>query len=225
MLFPSLTPGLLFHLTSQQPPTTHTSTAFDLFSIGVGPSSSHTVGPWRAANIFIEDLEKLGMTESIATLKITLYGSLAATGQGHGTVEALLMGFQGYDCETVDTAIVQPNFKSIVDTKTLALAGKHKINFSMDDIRWRYDTVVSKDGVAAARDQCAVRRQLHLHARQRPQKHLHYSRSLKLTLALISFPFLLQAPRTPQRDGLFSVRQEWRSPGFERVLQVSQPLR
>lgn len=77
-----------------------------------------TVGPWRAAGIFVGELEKAKVLDKVATLKITLYGSLAATGKGHATVEAILMGAQGYDCETVDTSIVRPNFQSIIDTKT-----------------------------------------------------------------------------------------------------------
>lgn len=71
----------------------------------------------RAAGIFTGELERNDVLDEVASLKITLYGSLAATGKGHHTVEGLLMGMQGYDCETCDTSIIQPNYQSIVDTK------------------------------------------------------------------------------------------------------------
>lgn len=71
----------------------------------------------RAAGIFTGELERNKILDQVASLKITLYGSLAATGKGHYTVEGLLMGMQGYDCETCDTSMIQPNYKSIVDTK------------------------------------------------------------------------------------------------------------
>ncbi|MEV7634516.1 serine dehydratase beta chain, partial [Microbacterium sp. NPDC089318] len=61
---------------------------FDLFSIGIGPSSSHTVGPMRAAAVFAGELESLGVLAGVASLRVDLYGSLAATGHGHGTMTA-----------------------------------------------------------------------------------------------------------------------------------------
>lgn len=76
---------------------------FDLFSIGIGPSSSHTLGPWRAASIFVESLRDAGVLEQVQTLKVALYGSLAATGKGHMSPEALMMGFESEDAETIDT--------------------------------------------------------------------------------------------------------------------------
>ena len=65
---------------------------FDLFSIGIGPSSSHTVGPMRAAAVFAEELKSLGKLAEVASLRVDLYGSLAATGHGHGTMTAILLG-------------------------------------------------------------------------------------------------------------------------------------
>ncbi|KAG9003556.1 hypothetical protein FRB93_010974 [Tulasnella sp. JGI-2019a] len=117
--------------------------AFDLFSIGVGPSSSHTVGPMRAAKIFIVDLEDLGLLEKVETLKVTLYGSLAATGKGHATPEALMMGFQGGDPETIDTHTIGSRYKSILENKVLLLNGKKKIKYNMDkDMVWKFDQVL-----------------------------------------------------------------------------------
>ncbi|KAG8878551.1 hypothetical protein FRB98_006091 [Tulasnella sp. 332] len=117
--------------------------AFDLFSIGVGPSSSHTVGPMRAAKIFIVDLEELGLLEKVETLKVTLYGSLAATGKGHATPEALMMGFQGGDPETIDTHTIGSRYKSILENKVLILNGTKKIKYDMDkDMVWRFDQVL-----------------------------------------------------------------------------------
>ncbi|PFH44913.1 hypothetical protein AMATHDRAFT_72137 [Amanita thiersii Skay4041] len=117
--------------------------AFDLFSIGVGPSSSHTVGPMRAANIFITDLKELDLLEKIHTMKITLYGSLAATGKGHHTPQAILLGLEGSDPETVDTGTVPSRYSAIVANKSLLLDGCHRIRFDMDrDMLWRWDQVL-----------------------------------------------------------------------------------
>lgn len=99
---------------------------FDLFSIGIGPSSSHTVGPMRAGAIFVQDLRESGLLNSVAKIKLALYGSLAATGKGHMTPQALLLGLEGADCETVDTESVPTRYEDIVKTKTLTL-GKDSI--------------------------------------------------------------------------------------------------
>jgi hypothetical protein len=106
--------------------------AFDLFSIGVGPSSSHTLGPWRAARIFLQSLKDVDLFQEVATLKVDLYGSLAATGRGHASPEAILMGFQDNDPETFDTDLVQPQYKAIQDTKTLILGGSRQITFNLE---------------------------------------------------------------------------------------------
>ena len=68
---------------------------FDLFRVGIGPSSSHTVGPMRAARRYVGELDDLGALDRVAALRIDLYGSLAATGHGHGTHTALLLGAKG----------------------------------------------------------------------------------------------------------------------------------
>ncbi|EPQ31869.1 uncharacterized protein PFL1_00068 [Pseudozyma flocculosa PF-1] len=97
---------------------------FDLFSVGIGPSSSHTVGPMRAGVIFVSDLYDLGLLSKVNTIKIAVYGSLALTGAGHATPEALLSGLEGDDCETVDPPSVPARFAEIKSTKKLFL-GKH----------------------------------------------------------------------------------------------------
>ena len=79
--------------------------AFDLFSIGIGPSSSHTVGPMRAARRFVERLAADELLDRTARVKAQLFGSLGATGHGHGSDKAVLWGLEGEDPETVDTRI------------------------------------------------------------------------------------------------------------------------
>ncbi|KAG8788445.1 hypothetical protein FRC19_004478 [Serendipita sp. 401] len=113
---------------------------FDLFSIGIGPSSSHTVGPMRAGRIFVHDLKQYGLLEKVKNIKITLYGSLAATGKGHHTPQAILLGLEGSDPETVETSTVNARYEFIRDQKTLNLAGKHRIHYDMDrDMLWRME--------------------------------------------------------------------------------------
>ncbi|GAA5877084.1 hypothetical protein JCM3774_002837 [Rhodotorula dairenensis] len=114
--------------------------AFDLFSIGVGPSSSHTVGPMRAAKIFVSDLQDLGILDKVHKLKIGLYGSLAATGKGHMTPEAIMMGLEGSDPETIEASTIGSRYSSILSTGRLELNGEHSIAYSHDkDMLWRMD--------------------------------------------------------------------------------------
>lgn len=102
---------------------------FDLFSIGIGPSSSHTVGPMAAANCFLEKLEAKKLLENTARIKIELYGSLALTGKGHGTDKAILNGLEGKTPEHVDPQIMVPRMQEILQSKCLMLAGKKAIPF------------------------------------------------------------------------------------------------
>lgn len=116
---------------------------FDLFSIGVGPSSSHTVGPMRAGKIFITDLKELGLLDRVSTVKIVLYGSLAATGKGHHTPQAILLGLEGSDPETIDCGTIPSRYEAIMSNKTLHLDGKRRIHFDMNrDMLWRWDQVL-----------------------------------------------------------------------------------
>lgn len=105
---------------------------FDLFSIGIGPSSSHTVGPMRAAARFAARLAERGLLGAVERIRIELYGSLGATGTGHGTVGALILGLTGADPETVDPAAVGHLLRSVRDQHRLVLAGGRIIYFDID---------------------------------------------------------------------------------------------
>ncbi|HWV48888.1 MAG TPA: serine dehydratase beta chain, partial [Microbacterium sp.] len=104
--------------------------AFDLFSIGVGPSSSHTVGPMRAALDFVGRIP----LDAVARVSCTLYGSLGATGIGHGTPDAVVAGLRGLSPETCDPAEVRQAWASYPDGAPLLLAGRQGIAFDKDDI-------------------------------------------------------------------------------------------
>ena len=105
---------------------------FDLFSIGIGPSSSHTVGPMRAARMFTEGLRERGQLEDVTRLHAQLFGSLGATGHGHGSDKAVLLGLAGERPESVDTASVPERVAAIRDAKRLRLLGAHEIEFLED---------------------------------------------------------------------------------------------
>jgi len=103
--------------------------ALDLFKIGIGPSSSHTVGPMRAAQQFVQTLEHHGALGSVTQLRSELYGSLGATGKGHGSDTAILLGLSGHDPETVDVTRIPEYLAEIRNTGTLALNGDQSIAF------------------------------------------------------------------------------------------------
>ncbi|MGB8665815.1 MAG: L-serine ammonia-lyase, partial [Serratia inhibens] len=102
---------------------------FDLFKIGVGPSSSHTVGPMRAAQRFVQQLSEQGVRDSVNRVKVELFGSLSATGVGHGTDKATLMGLMGESPETVDPGAIDPAIRAVCETGFLALAGGEGVDF------------------------------------------------------------------------------------------------
>ncbi len=108
--------------------------AFELFSIGVGPSSSHTVGPMRAAVDFSTRLRADGVLARVASVSCALYGSLGATGIGHGTPDAVVAGLQGHVPETVDPDAVRAAWTNWPTGGVLALAGEHGIPFAKADI-------------------------------------------------------------------------------------------
>ncbi|MHC5903475.1 L-serine ammonia-lyase [Streptomyces sp. S6] len=106
---------------------------FDLFSVGIGPSSSHTVGPMRAAGMFARRLRGEGLLESVASVRTELYGSLGATGHGHGTPKAVLLGLEGNSPRTVDVEHADERVEAIKSSGTLRLLGEREIPFSFDD--------------------------------------------------------------------------------------------
>src|SRR5687768_10875007 len=106
-----------------------TISIFDLFKIGIGPSSSHTVGPMRAACQFVVGLKEADLLQETATVKIQLYGSLGATGKGHGSDKAILLGLEGEAPDLVDTDTIESRLEGIRRTGRLRLHGEHEINF------------------------------------------------------------------------------------------------
>ena len=102
---------------------------FDLFKIGIGPSSSHTVGPMRAARLFAQGLERDGLLTTTAALKCELYGSLGATGKGHGSDQAIMLGLLGHAPDTVDVDAVPAMIAAVRASSSLALLGTHAISF------------------------------------------------------------------------------------------------
>lgn len=102
---------------------------FDLFKIGIGPSSSHTVGPMRAACRYMHRLEDKGLFERVASLRADLYGSLAHTGRGHGTDKAVLLGFEGEEPDRVDPDQIEPRLARIRSERSLNLLGRRRIVF------------------------------------------------------------------------------------------------
>jgi L-serine dehydratase len=107
--------------------------ALDLFSVGIGPSSSHTVGPMRAARRFAAALAGADLLPHTARIQAQLYGSLGATGHGHGSDRALLLGLEGEDPETVDTDHAVERIDALRRSRSLVLNGTHRIAFDPDD--------------------------------------------------------------------------------------------
>ena len=102
---------------------------FDLFKIGIGPSSSHTVGPMRAARMFVQRLRHEGVLERTVRVATGLYGSLGATGKGHGSDKAVLLGLAGHEPDTVDIESIPGILDAIRNDKRIALGGDHVVAF------------------------------------------------------------------------------------------------
>ncbi|MUU70787.1 L-serine ammonia-lyase [Pseudarthrobacter sp. GA104] len=117
---------------------------FDLFSIGIGPSSSHTVGPMRAAAVFAEELKGSGVLAGVASLRVDLYGSLAATGHGHGTMTAILLGLEGFHPELILPEEVEERLAAIAETGLLQLAGAVALPYGVKDMVLRPLTVLPR---------------------------------------------------------------------------------
>ena len=102
---------------------------FDIFKIGVGPSSSHTLGPWRAAQRFVDTLIEKDLLDSVTSLKVLLYGSLAKTGKGHGTDIAVQLGLSGDDPVTFAVNDIDSKVSDIAAMKIILLGSKHEVDF------------------------------------------------------------------------------------------------
>lgn len=112
---------------------------FDIFKIGVGPSSSHTLGPWRAAQRFLQTLIRGNILQEVIQVKILLYGSLAKTGHGHGTDIAVQLGLSGYDPVDFEISNIQPKMNDIAAMKKLVMAGLHEVDFDpREDIEFLF---------------------------------------------------------------------------------------
>lgn len=102
---------------------------FDIFKIGIGPSSSHTLGPWRAAQRFVQSLKDKNCLEEVLDIEVLLYGSLAKTGHGHGTDIAIQLGLSGDDPVTFDVNNITAKMNDIASMKKILLGGLHEIDF------------------------------------------------------------------------------------------------
>ena len=112
---------------------------FDMFKIGVGPSSSHTLGPWRAAQLFIRSLEDKDILDIVTRLEVLLYGSLAKTGVGHGTDIAVQLGLSGDDPVTFEVNRIGPKIADIKAMNKIMLGGRHEIDFNpVEDIEFLF---------------------------------------------------------------------------------------
>ena len=102
---------------------------FDLFKIGIGPSSSHTVGPMRAAALFVQNLRERALLEQVQRVEVQLYGSLSATGIGHGSDNAVIMGLMGEWPDAIDPSQIGPRIETLRETQTLLLDNRVPVPF------------------------------------------------------------------------------------------------
>src|SRR5215510_2341033 len=123
---------------------------FDLFKIGIGPSSSHTVGPMRAARLFALDLEAAGILPQTAAVRVELFGSLGATGRGHGSDKAVILGLLGETPEGVDVAAIPARVAAVRESGAVSLLGGRSLRGRREsrprrepDSRGRYEAALS----------------------------------------------------------------------------------
>jgi L-serine dehydratase len=119
-----------------------TVSVFELFSVGVGPSSSHTVGPMRAASRFVRDLRTMDAVADVSDIRVDLYGSLAATGAGHGTMSAVLLGLEGFEPETIQTAEMERRLDEMRASRQIRLGGETAIKLAEDEIVLHPETIL-----------------------------------------------------------------------------------
>ncbi len=106
--------------------------SFDIFKIGIGPSSSHTVGPMRAAKRFAEAVQQAGDGLAVTSVRVELFGSLGHTGRGHGTDRAVILGLQGEEPATVDIDSVEKRIEAIAQAQRITLVGGREVGFNVD---------------------------------------------------------------------------------------------
>ncbi|MGL1956707.1 MAG: L-serine ammonia-lyase [Colwellia sp.] len=106
---------------------------FDMFSIGIGPSSSHTVGPMKAAKLFVDELKQQQLLNTVDRVKCELFGSLGQTGIGHGTGKAVILGFSGETPKDIPVDSIDTILQQVVSAQKITLAGTHLVNFPKDN--------------------------------------------------------------------------------------------
>ncbi len=121
---------------------------FDLYKIGVGPSSSHTMGPMRAACRFASLLREGGLLEAVTHVRAELYGSLALTGIGHGTDRAVILGLMGEEPSTTDPTTMEKKLQNVRESSLLRLGGMHEIAFKVDESLWFHRDQMFPPGAA-----------------------------------------------------------------------------
>jgi len=118
---------------------------FDLFKIGIGPSSSHTVGPMRIALAFAQALIEAGMLNVTMKIEVHLYGSLALTGRGHATDRAVVLGLMGFSPDAIDPHTAEMAYVQVLQHNRLSIAGRRNISFSpAQDIVFHMDHTLSE---------------------------------------------------------------------------------
>lgn len=126
-MFNNLIVVVLFFMSQQQQ---ERLSVFDIFKIGIGPSSSHTLGPWRAAEQFIQLLKSKNVLQQVTNIKVLLYGSLAKTGVGHGTDIAVQLGLCGFDPVTFDVDAIDSTIAAITTNHTISINQEIEIEFN-----------------------------------------------------------------------------------------------
>lgn len=117
---------------------------FDMFKVGIGPSSSHTVGPMKAGKQFVDDLVEKGLLDNVTRVAVDVYGSLSLTGKGHHTDIAIIMGLAGNEPATVDIDSIPGFIRDVETRERLLLAqGRHEVDFPKDD-GMRFTTAICR---------------------------------------------------------------------------------
>ena len=106
---------------------------FDMFSIGIGPSSSHTVGPMKAAKLFVEQLKRENKLTGTTRVKCELFGSLGQTGIGHGTGKAIILGLSGENPDTIAVENIDLILENVVKNQKISLNGENLVSFPKND--------------------------------------------------------------------------------------------